>query len=237
MFEVIALDADDTLWDNEYLYSEAKKKFIQLLSECSDPEACAQRLDEIEMENVRCYGYGIKSFILSMIEAALELSEGRVAAENIAAILGFAREMLSAEVRLIDGVGETLASLAQNYPLMLITKGDPSEQQRKIEDSGLGVYFRWVEVVADKSPAIYRSILERYGLQRGAVFDGRQLAALGHPAGARDRRSGRVDPLCQHLGARDECRGNDAHLRHTGRPAPAAGIPARAAPCVDQRRL
>jgi putative hydrolase of the HAD superfamily len=165
MFEVIALDADDTLWDNEYLYSEAKKKFIQLLSECSDPEACAQRLDEIEMENVRCYGYGIKSFILSMIEAALELSEGRVAAENIAAILGFAREMLSAEVRLIDGVGETLASLAQNYPLMLITKGDPSEQQRKIEDSGLGVYFRWVEVVADKSPAIYRSILERYGLR------------------------------------------------------------------------
>jgi putative hydrolase of the HAD superfamily len=165
MFDVIALDADDTLWDNEYLYSEAKKKFIQLLSECSDPPACAQRLDEIEMENVRCYGYGIKSFILSMIEAALELSEGRVAAEKIAAILGFAREMLSAEVRLIDGVGETLASLAQTYPLMLITKGDPSEQLRKIEDSGLGVYFRWVEVVADKSPAIYRSILERYGLQ------------------------------------------------------------------------
>jgi putative hydrolase of the HAD superfamily len=165
MFDVIALDADDTLWDNEYLYSEAKKKFIQLLSECSDPSACARRLDEIEMENVRCYGYGIKSFILSMIEAALELSEGRVAAEKIAAILGFARQMLSAEVRLIDGVGETLASLAQAYPLMLITKGDPSEQLRKIEDSGLGVYFRWVEVVADKSPAIYRSILERYGLQ------------------------------------------------------------------------
>lgn len=163
-FDVIALDADDTLWDNEYLYSEAKKKFVQLLSECQQPEQCARRLDEIETENVRHYGYGIKSFILSMIQAALELSEGSVAAEKIAAILGFAREMLSAEVRLIDGVGETLAALAQSHALMLITKGDPSEQQRKIEDSGLGVYFRWVEVVADKSPAVYRLILERYGI-------------------------------------------------------------------------
>lgn len=165
MFDVIALDADDTLWDNEYLYSEAKKKFIELLSECETPEQCGQRLDEIEMENVRYYGYGIKSFILSMIEAALELSEGRVAADKVAAILGFARQMLSAEVRLIDGVGETLASLAQSHPLMLITKGDPSEQLRKIDDSGLGVYFRWVEVVADKSPAVYRAILDRYGIQ------------------------------------------------------------------------
>jgi putative hydrolase of the HAD superfamily len=163
-FDVIGLDADDTLWDNEYLYSEAKRKFIQLLSECEQPEECERRLDQIEMENVRHYGYGIKSFILSMIEAALVLSEGRVAAEKIAAILGFAREMLSAEVRLIDGVGETLAALSQSYPLMLITKGDPAEQQRKIEDSGLGVYFRWVEVVADKSPAVYRAILERYGI-------------------------------------------------------------------------
>jgi putative hydrolase of the HAD superfamily len=162
--QVIAFDADDTLWDNEYLYTQAKEKFIRLLSECHEPEECARRLDEIEMENVRHYGYGIKSFILSMIEAALELTEGRVAAEKIAAILSFAREMLSAEVRLIDGVGETLASLSQSYPLMLITKGDPAEQMRKIEDSGLGVYFRWVEVVADKSPAVYRAILERYGI-------------------------------------------------------------------------
>ncbi|OGO37688.1 MAG: haloacid dehalogenase, partial [Chloroflexi bacterium RBG_16_57_11] len=164
MFDVIALDADDTLWDNEYLYSEAKKKFVFLLSECQPPEECARRLDQIELENVHHYGYGIKSFILSMIQAALELSEGQVAAENIAAILGFAREMLSAEVRVIDGVGETLASLSQSHPLMLITKGDPSEQLRKIEDSGLGVFFRWVEVVADKSPAVYRAILERYNI-------------------------------------------------------------------------
>jgi putative hydrolase of the HAD superfamily len=164
LFDVIALDADDTLWDNEYLYSEAKKKFIRLLSECEQADECERRLDEIEMENVRHYGYGIKSFILSMIQAALELSEAGVAAEKISAILGFAREMLSAEVRLIDGVGETLASLAQVHPLMLITKGDPSEQMRKIDDSGLGVYFRWVEVVADKSPAVYRSILARYGI-------------------------------------------------------------------------
>lgn len=165
LYDVIALDADDTLWDNEYLYSEAKKKFIHLLSECQQADECERRLDEIEMGNVRYYGYGIKSFILSMIEAALELSQGSVAIEKIGAILGFAREMLSAEVRLIDGVGETLASLTQSHSLMLITKGDPAEQMRKIEDSGLGVYFRWVEVVADKSPVVYRGILERYGIQ------------------------------------------------------------------------
>lgn len=165
MFDVIGLDADDTLWDNERLYIEAKEKFLELLSECSDAETCLQRLDEIEAQNVRYYGYGIKSFILSMIEAALQLTESRLAAEKVAAILGFARQMLAAEVRLMDGVGETLAALHSRYPLMLITKGDPSEQQRKIDDSGLARFFRWVEIVPDKTPTTYRAILERYQLR------------------------------------------------------------------------
>jgi putative hydrolase of the HAD superfamily len=97
-----------------------------------------------------------------MIEAALGLSEDRVAAEKIRAILGFARQMLAAEVRLIDGVGEVVASLAQRYPLMLITKGEASEQQRKIEESGLANYFKWVEIVPNKTPEIYLRLLERY---------------------------------------------------------------------------
>lgn len=162
MFDVIAFDADDTLWDNERLYIEAKREFVSLLAECSDPAACAQRLDEIEALNVHYYGYGIKSFVLSMIEAALELTGQQAAGEKIASILGFAKRMLAAEVQLIDGVAETLAALAPRYPLMLITKGDPSEQQRKIEDSGLAGFFHWVEIVPDKTPAIYRTILERY---------------------------------------------------------------------------
>ncbi len=165
MFDVIAFDADDTLWDNERLYTQTKQKFVDLLSECVDRQICIERLDKIETHNVRYYGYGIKSFILSMIEAALELSAGHVAAEKINAILGFARQMLAAEVLLIDGVGEVLASLARRYPLMLITKGDPSEQQRKIEDSGLAGYFRWVEIVHDKTPETYRTILSRYNLR------------------------------------------------------------------------
>ena len=164
-FDVIAFDADDTLWENEYLYSQAKEKFLNLLSECTDREACGRRLDELEMGNVRYYGYGIKSFILSMIEAALELSNGQVAAEKIAAILGIARQMLSADVLLIDGVGEVLESLAQRYPLMLITKGDPSEQRPKIIHSGLADYFRWVEVVHEKAPEVYRTLLERYAIR------------------------------------------------------------------------
>ncbi len=164
MIEVIAFDADDTLWDNERLYVAAKQEFVSLLSECAEPTFCAERLEQIEGHNVRYYGYGIKSFVLSMIEAALELTERRVAAEKIASILGFAKRMLAAEVQVIDGVAETLAALAPRYQLMLITKGDPSEQQRKIDDSGLADYFRWVEIVPDKSPAIYRAILQRYNI-------------------------------------------------------------------------
>ena len=165
IFDAIAFDADDTLWDNERLYLQARAQFLDLLSECTDRETCGKRLDELEMDNVRYYGYGIKSFILSMIEAALELSAGQVAAEKIGAILGIARQMLSAEVLLIDGVGEVLESLAQRYPLMLITKGDPSEQRPKMIHSGLAEYFRWVEVVHDKTPEVYRAILERYNIR------------------------------------------------------------------------
>jgi putative hydrolase of the HAD superfamily len=164
MIEIIAFDADDTLWDNERLYIAAKQEFLALLSECADPAYCAERLEQIESTNVRYYGYGIKSFVLSMIEAALELTERRVAADKIASVLGFAKHMLAADVQLIDGVAETLASLAPRYQLMLITKGDPSEQQRKIDDSGLAGYFRWVEIVADKTPAVYQAILQRYNI-------------------------------------------------------------------------
>jgi putative hydrolase of the HAD superfamily len=163
-FDAIGFDADDTLWHNEYLYRQTRQRFIDLLEECAGSEVCSQRLDDLETHNVRYYGYGIKSFILSMIEAAIELSEGQLAAEKISTILGFARDMLSAEVRLMDGVGETLAALAQQTPLVLITKGDPAEQKRKIDDSGLGGYFRWVEIVHDKTPETYRLILERCGV-------------------------------------------------------------------------
>jgi putative hydrolase of the HAD superfamily len=163
-FDAIGFDADDTLWDNERLYQQTKERFLDLLAECTDRQACSRRLDEIETHNVRYYGYGIKSFILSMIEAALQLSSAQDAAEKITAILGFAHDMLAAEVLLLDGAGETLAALAQQYPLLLITKGDPGEQKRKIDDSGLAGYFRWVEIVHDKTPETYRVILQRYGV-------------------------------------------------------------------------
>ncbi|MBN2548038.1 MAG: HAD family hydrolase [Anaerolineales bacterium] len=165
IFDAIAFDADDTLWDNEYLYTQAKARFAGMFSDCCSQEACLQRLEEIESHNVRYYGYGIKSFILSMIEAALELSGGQAPAEVITSILATARQMLSADVLLIDGVGETLEALAQRCPLMLITKGDPSEQRPKILHSGLSGYFRWVEVVHEKTPEVYRAILERCGLR------------------------------------------------------------------------
>ena len=167
MLDLIAFDADDTLWDNERLYTQSKEKFMDLLSECSDRAASKRRLDEIEWYNVRYYGYGIKSFILSMVEAALDITcetDDVTVARTISTILGYAKEMLAADVLLIDGAAETLASLAPRYPLMLITKGDPSEQQRKIDDSGLKQFFRWVEIVGEKTPAVYRTLLERYNI-------------------------------------------------------------------------
>lgn len=164
MIEVVGLDADDTLWHNETLYSQAKDQFQELLSPYSHPEQARQRLDETEEWNVRHYGYGIKSFALSMVESAIEISNGQIEASRLSRILDIVKEMLSAEVKPLGAVEPTLAVLAQQFSLMLITKGDFFEQQRKIERSGLAKYFRYIEIVVDKTPATYRGVLAKYQL-------------------------------------------------------------------------
>jgi putative hydrolase of the HAD superfamily len=165
MIEIIGFDADDTLWHNETLYSQAKDQFQKLLSPYDNSERVRQRLDEIEVWNVRHYGYGIKSFALSMMEAAIEISEGQITGTRLIQILDMVKEMLNAEVKPLGRVEPTLAALAQQFPLMLITKGDFFEQQRKIERSGLAKYFRYIEIVIDKTPEIYRSALAKYHLE------------------------------------------------------------------------
>jgi putative hydrolase of the HAD superfamily len=165
MIEIIGFDADDTLWHNEILYSQAKDQFQVLLAPYGDPERVRQRLDEIEEWNVRHYGYGIKSFALSMVEAAIEISHGQIEAPRLSRILDIVKEMLSAEVKPLEPVEPTLAVLAQQFPLMLITKGDFFEQHRKIERSGLAKYFRYIEIVVDKTPETYRGVLVKYHLE------------------------------------------------------------------------
>jgi len=162
MFDIIAFDADDTLWENERLYTSAKDKFVGLLSRYHAGDWVEQRLNETEIDNIRYYGYGIKSFVLSMIETAAELSGGYVQAEEIQQILNYAKQVLTAEVCLFEHVENTLETLSASYSLMLITKGEQVEQEGKLRRSGLGKYFRFVEVVVDKDLECYQRVLAKY---------------------------------------------------------------------------
>lgn len=163
-FDLIALDADDTLWHNEPFYSRAKVQFVDLLSAYAPRETIGTRLDEIELRNLEDFGYGIKSFVLSMVEAAVDISGGRVTGIEIQAVVDIARRMLRADLELFEGVHETLTALASQYPLMLITKGDQFEQELKVKRSGVDHYFRYVEIIGDKDARAYHLLLSKYNL-------------------------------------------------------------------------
>lgn len=163
-FDMIAFDADDTLWHNERLYIGAQVQLKQLLAEYHSPEWIDARLYETEMRNVQHFGYGIKGFALSMIETAVELTEGRITGNDILTIIDIARQMLAADVELFEHAADTLALLAERYPLMVITKGDLRDQEVKIARSGLAPYFRHVEIVSDKTPESYAAVLRRYAI-------------------------------------------------------------------------
>lgn len=170
MVELIAFDADDTLWHNEGHYTNAKERFKQIISRYHHPELIEDRLDEIEIGNIGAYGYGIKSFVLSMIEAAVELSDGLISGREIKDILALGKRMLDANVHVFDNAEKILTALVADYPLMMITKGDPIEQRRKIAHSGLGHYFRYIEIVGEKTQDIYRGLFEKYGIQPDKVL-------------------------------------------------------------------
>lgn len=163
-FSIIAFDADDTLWHNERLYADAQQRFAQLLSRYHPAEWIQEKLDETEARNIQHFGYGIKSFILSMIESSVELSEGRVSGQDIQAILEIAKEMLNAPVELLPQVAETIPLLAQKYRLMMITKGDLLDQEKKVQRSGLAAYFSTIEIVSQKEPKDYAQLLQRKGI-------------------------------------------------------------------------
>jgi putative hydrolase of the HAD superfamily len=164
MFDVIAFDADDTLWHNESLYLMVQDKYKQLMSEYQRGEVVDQELHNAEMRNLQYYGYGIKGFALSMIETAIALSEGQVRSGEIQAIVGFVKEMLEAPVRLFEDAEETVAGLSASHELMMITKGDLFDQETKIARSGLASYFRYVEIVSEKNHSTYESILAKHDI-------------------------------------------------------------------------
>jgi len=162
MIEVIAFDADDTLWHNEHFYSNTKKKFEGLLSRYPGSDRAGELLEQLEEKNIAYYGYGIKSFTLSMVEAAIEVSQNNISGEDIRMILDYSKEMLDEDVHLMDGIEETLRQLAEDFQLMIITKGDLFEQYRKVKRSGIANYFMYIEVVAEKTVNVYRDLLNRY---------------------------------------------------------------------------
>lgn len=162
----IGFDADDTLWENERLYRQARARFNEILAAYGVRPATADpRVDQIEIQNLDWYGYGAMSFGLSLIEAAVELTQSRISGKDVGRVLQLIKDMLAAEVELLEGAEQALVELSVDHPLLLITKGDPKHQHSKLDRSGLRRHFRQVEVVADKTPATYAEIFTRHAIE------------------------------------------------------------------------
>jgi len=164
-FDLVAFDADDTLWHNETHFQGTQQRFRQLLADYHPPEWIDQRLDATELRNLTHFGYGVKGFVLSMIETAVELTEGRVVAAQIQQIIDWGREMLSAPVEPLPGVREAVAKVAESHRIAVITKGDLLDQEAKLARSGLGNLFSAFEVVSEKDAKTYAAVMRRLGVE------------------------------------------------------------------------
>lgn len=163
MLTTIGFDADDTLWQNEAFFRLTQDRFAGLLADHADTAHLAERLEAAERRNLGAYGFGVKGFTLSMIETAIEVTDGRVPARVIAELIAAGREMLEHPIELLPHARATVTALAAGYRVVLITKGDLLDQERKLAQSGLGDLFDGVEIVSHKTPAAYRAIFARHG--------------------------------------------------------------------------
>lgn len=168
--KVIAFDADDTLWVNETYFREAEHEFAKLLSSYETENKIDQELFKTEIKNLEMYGYGIKGFVLSMIECALELTNKSVQPHVIERILDIGKDMLTKPIELLEGVEEVLSSLHGKYKLIVATKGDLLDQERKLEKSGLLKYFHHIEVMSEKKEADYEKLLRHLDINPGELL-------------------------------------------------------------------
>ena len=159
----IGFDADDTLWQNEEFFRLTQEQFCGLLSDFADPDHLAERLLQAERRNLGRYGFGIKGFVLSMIETAIEVTDQKIPASVIADIIAAGQEMLEHPIHLLPHAEQAVADLAGRFKLVLITKGDLLDQERKLAQSGLGEMFDAVEIVSDKIPQTYIRAFMRHG--------------------------------------------------------------------------
>lgn len=168
--KVIAFDADDTLFVNEPYFQETEQKFCSLMSDYLSQQGLSQELFRVEIQNLELYGYGIKGYILSMIEAAMKISDKTISVEIIEKIIEFGKELLQKPIELLDGVEETLKNLNGKYKLVVATKGDLLDQRRKLHNSGLGHYFHHIEVMSDKKEKDYQDLLKRLEINADEFF-------------------------------------------------------------------
>ncbi|PUZ20320.1 putative hydrolase of the HAD superfamily [Chitinophaga costaii] len=163
--KVIAFDADDTLWVNEPYFRETEEKFCQLMEDYMPRNSMDKELFKTEIQNLSLYGYGIKGFTLSMIETALRVSEKTVNIDVIEQAIAFGKDLLSRPIELIDGIEAVLHALKDRYRLVVATKGDLLDQERKLRKSGLLPYFHHIEVMSDKQEADYQKLLRHLDVQ------------------------------------------------------------------------
>ena len=183
LITTVGLDADDTLWHNETIFRLTHARFVDLLDDHGDAETIETRLADVERRNLRLYGYGVKGFTLSMIETAMELCDGGAPPEVVREILAAGREMLAHPVETLPGVDEAIAELSEQYRLVLITKGDLLDQERKLAASGLGERFSAVEIVSEKDRGTYDRVFTRHGTgPEEAVMAGNSMKSDVLPA-------------------------------------------------------
>jgi putative hydrolase of the HAD superfamily len=163
--KVIAFDADDTLWVNEPYFQETEEKFCELLAPYLSRHTLSQELFKTEIANLKLYGYGIKGYILSMIEAALKISNNTISNDIVEKIIQYGKELLEKPIELIEGVEETLEALTGKYKLVVATKGDLLDQRRKLHNSGLGDFFHHIEVMSDKQERDYSDLVNRLDIK------------------------------------------------------------------------
>ncbi|WP_300441877.1 HAD family hydrolase [uncultured Mameliella sp.] len=156
--QTIGFDADDTLWHNERFFVLTQERFADLLRDYAEKDHLAERLIEAERRNIGHYGFGVKGFVLSMIETAIEVTEGRVPASVISDLMAAGRDMLAHPIELLPHAQEAVEAVADTHRVLLITKGDLLHQERKLAQSGLGDLFDGVEIVSDKQPDTYARI-------------------------------------------------------------------------------
>ena len=161
---VLGIDADDTLWENEAWFYKIQDRFFEMMSSWSDTQDTNVALLENERASIPQYGYGVTSFVRSMILTAIQISNNEIETKQISQIVSWGDELIEAPVDLLPGVEETLSELSNNHHLLLITKGDVLHQRAKVENSGLSDFFWNIEVVGEKDSAVYEMLLNRYGI-------------------------------------------------------------------------